>query len=130
MQPPSLDEAKQMAEAIASIALSVWDRHGLPYDSQRTLCNWLLTRSIALEKESTTLPYDFLEQSMQEYQDILLPEFESKYTELFIGEIENERTSNLVLTTGLQRCNIVFDRLWKAGEDDRPITAGVKVVVT
>jgi len=121
MQPPSLDEAKQMAEARSSMALSVWDKHGLPSDSQRALCNWLLTRSIALEKESTTLPYDFLEQLMQEYQDILLPELESKYTDLFIGELENDRTTEIDLPAGLKRCNIVFNRLWEAGEDDRPI---------
>jgi len=121
MQPPSLDEAKQMAEAISSMALSVWDKHGLPSDSRKALCNWLLTRSIALGKESTTLPYDFLEQSMQEYQDILLPELESKYTDLFIGELENDRTSEIDLPAGLQRCDIVFNQLWEAGEDDRPI---------
>lgn len=121
MQPPSLDEAKQMAETIASMALSVWDNHGLPSDSQKALCNWFLRRSIAIGKEATTLPYDFLEQSMQEYQDILLPELGSKYTDLFIGELENDRTAKINLPAGLQRCNIVFNRLWEAGEDDRPI---------
>ena len=121
MQPPSLDEAKQMAETIASMALSVWDKHGLPSDSRKALCSWLLTRSIALEKESIILPYNFLEQLMQEYQDILLPELGSKYTDLFIGELENDRTAEIELPAGLQRCDIVFNRLWEAGEDDRPI---------
>lgn len=121
MQPPSLDEAKQMAETIASMALSVFDKHGLPSGSKKSLCDWLLSRTISMAKESTTLPYASLEQWMLQYQDILLPEIGNQYTSQFIGELENDRTSNLNVAAVLKRCSIVFDRLWKAGEDDRPI---------
>lgn len=121
MQPPSLDEAKQMAEAIVSMALSVWGKHGLPPDSKKSLCDRLLSRTISLGKESATLPYASLEQWMLQYQDILLPEIGNQYTSQFIGELENDRTSNLNVAAGLERCSIVFDRLWEAGEDDRPI---------
>ncbi|RLB04162.1 MAG: hypothetical protein DRG83_05435, partial [Deltaproteobacteria bacterium] len=121
MQPPSLDEAKQMAETIASMALKVWNRHGLSSDVQKKLCDWLLGRTISLGQESATLPYDFLEQCMERYQDILLPEIGSKYTDLFIGELENERTSNLDLARAIQRSRVVFDNLQAAGEDDRPV---------
>lgn len=121
MQPPSLDEAKHMAETIASMVLSVWDRHGLPSDSQNKFCDWLLERTISLGKESVTLPYSLLDQWMERYQNILLPKLGSKYTNLFIGEIENERTANLNLAAAFQRCRIVFDNLRSAGEEDRPI---------
>ena len=121
MQPPSLDEAKQMAEAIVSMALSGLDKHELPSDSKKSLCDWLLSRTISLGKESTTLPYASLEQWMLQYQNILLPAIGDQYTSQFIGELENDRTSNLNVAAGLERCSIVFDRLWKAGEDDRPI---------
>lgn len=121
MQPPSLDEAKRMAETIASMALSVWDRHGLPSEPQNKFCDWLLERTISLGKESATLPYGLLEQWMERYQNILLPKLGSKYTDLLIGELENERTADLNLTAAFQRCRIVFDNLWSAGEDDRPV---------
>lgn len=121
MQPPSLDEAIGMAETIASMALSVWNKHGLPSDSPKALCDWLLSRTISLRKESATLPYTSLEQWMHQYQEILIPKIGSQYTSLFIGELENDRTSNLDVAAGLDICTIVFNRLWKAGEDDRPI---------
>jgi len=121
MQPPSLDEAKQMTEDIVLMALSVINKHGLQSGSRKSLCDWLLSREISLEKDSTTLPYSSLEKWMLEYQNILLPEIGNQYTSQFIGELENDRTSNLKVATGLDRCSIVFDGLWGAGEDDRPI---------
>lgn len=110
-----------MAETIASMALSVWDRHGLPSEPQNKFCDWLLERTISLGKESATLPYGLLEQWMERYQNILLPKLGSKYTDLLIGELENERTADLNLAAAFQRCRIVFDNLWSAGEDDRPV---------
>jgi len=121
MQPPSLDEAKQMTEDIVSMALSVMEKYGLSPGSRKCLCDWLLSREISLEKDSIALPFTSLEQWMQEYQDILLPEIGNQYTNQFIGELENDRTSNLNIPAGIERCSIVFDRLWEAGEDDRPV---------
>ena len=121
MQPPSLDESKQMTEDIVSMALSVMEKYGLSPGSRKCLCDWLLSREISLEKDSIALPFTSLEQWMQEYQDVLLPEIGNQYTNQFIGELENDRTSNLNIPAGIERCSIVFDRLWEAGEDDRPV---------
>jgi len=121
LQPPSLDEAKQMTEDIVSMALSVLEKYGLSPSPRKSLCSWLLSRDISLEKDSTALPYTSLEQWMLEYQDILLPEIGNQYASQFIGELENDRISNIDVAAGLERCGIVFDGLWEAGEDDRPI---------
>lgn len=119
LEPPSLDEALEMADDACSLALSVHKDDGLDEQTEARLLNWLDERNVSVQSGSQILSFERLEEWIGEHEERLLPLLQGKYPKLIAQEITSGRTEHLNSSEVLRRTKIVFDRLLESGEESR-----------
>jgi len=118
-EPPSLDEAVEMAREVCDLVLWVRQQDGLDAQNDRVFLNWLEDRRVAIDKKEHELPFSDLEDWMSKYEDNLLPSFNGRYTKLLADRMEADEVKDLDTEAVIRRSHTVFQGLWDAGEDSR-----------
>ena len=118
-EPPSLDEAAEMAREVCDLVLWVRQQDGLDAQNDRVFLNWLENRRVAIDKEEHELPFSDLENWMSKYEDNLLPSLKGRYTKLLADIMEADEVKDLDTEAVIRRSRTVFQELVDAGEDSR-----------
>ena len=118
-EPPSLDEAAEMARKVCDLVLWVRQQDGLDAQNDRVFLNWLENRRVAIDKEEHELPFSDLENWMSQYEDNLLPSLKGRYTKLLAAIMEADEVKYLDTEAVIRRSRTVFQELVDAGEDSR-----------
>lgn len=118
-EPPSLDEAAEMAREVCDLVLWVRQQDGLDAHNDRVFLNWLENRRVAIDKEEHELPFSDLENWMSKYEGDLLPSLKGRYTKLLADIMEADEVKDLDTEAVIRRSRTVFQELVDAGEDSR-----------
>lgn len=118
-QTPMLDKAQEMADQACRLALDVYSTDGLPHAAEKQLIEWLQVRRVQVNGKEEVLPFPTFEGWMDDYQKVLLDSLGSRYAELVLGELENERLRENDLSPALARAKIVLSRLAEGGQEDQ-----------
>ncbi|MDF9408524.1 MAG: KAP family P-loop domain protein [Pelotomaculum sp. PtaB.Bin013] len=118
-QPPSYDEAVEMARQACLLVLWVRKRNGLDEQSDSAFLSWLEIRRVAIRSKEYIFPFSELETWMDENQEHLLSALGGRYTKLLAAQMESEQTQELKTDVVMGRSRSVFQSLWDAGEESR-----------
>jgi hypothetical protein len=118
-EPPSLDEAMDMAREACCLLLQVRKNDGLSEQHQQELLSWLESRSVAVSDREQSLMFAEFEAWMSEHEEWLLPALGGRYTRMVLEQLEGDDPVDLNIEEVVRRCRFVFDALWNAGEDSR-----------
>lgn len=121
MQPPSLDEAIEMARKACSLVLWVRTNDGLLGSTDESVLQWCEIRRISVDGREATLPFTDLEAWLDEHGESLLLAMKDRYTDLVAELLESDETANSNIDNPLGRSQVVFKALYDEGEESRRI---------
>ena len=116
---PSLDQARSLAEEALATAIAVFRRAGCRDAAREKLRTWLATRDIALDQQSTTLPFTWLEAQIAENETFLLELLGLDYVSLVAAAVGEGDLSGGAASAALTRaCSLSSSHAGK-GEQSR-----------
>lgn len=118
-EPPSLEEAMEMARQTAALLLQVRNEGGLTQPQADTLLEWLLIRRVAAADKEQSLSFSEFEAWIAQHEGKLLPALGGRYSDAVLDHLENSNDSDLDVASVVRRCKQVFDDLWNSGEESR-----------
>lgn len=120
MEPPSLDEATAMVHMAVPMVLTVRESFGLERRADEQILNWLLDRHISIGNKHTQLPFEELEQWLDDNSDGLVADLGLDYVNALVDELEINKKPEFDMDSCISRARAIFEKMMGQGGESRP----------